>query len=369
MWENFISNISFSQFLTPNWNYKLSFNFARTNRAYRDESDAIDGEENKDKRYHGTTWQAEWQNNLCLSELILLTGGVEYEGELGAFHYSSGRRKGECPEKKLSNAALYFQKQLKIWNRLFITGGLRCDFPRFTQGVFNYKLSGSFRIPWIETWLKGSLGTGFIQPSFYQLYDPKYGNPDLKPEEIFGVDFGIEKWFQRSKISLRVFGNNFTNMIERKKLGEKKKYHNIDKAETKGLESEILVKPNQNLTWRWNYTYLKTKGKEGKPLLRQPQHKSSLILMGKFLEKVSFSLIGQYVGKRDGMDWSDWRNPKRVTLKEYFKVDLTLGFPFSERFRIFGKVENLFNTKYQEYYAYQARRRNFSFGISSQIGF
>src|SRR5262245_64916418 len=62
-----------------------------------------------------------------------------------------------------------------------------------------YRVAPALLVPFTETKLKGSIGTGFKAPTLSQLYSdfrPVFnfvGNPNLLPEESIGYDFGFEQ--------------------------------------------------------------------------------------------------------------------------------------------------------------------------------
>jgi vitamin B12 transporter len=54
-----------------------------------------------------------------------------------------------------------------------------------------------------------------------------------------------------------------------------------------------------------------------------------------------------YVGERDDLDFSTFP-ATRVTLADYGVANLAGSWRIDERFEVFGRVENLFDTEYEE---------------------
>ena len=83
------------------------------------------------------------------------------------------------------------------------------------QGVYQISPRYSFANLWGDFSLYGRYGTAFIAPSLYQLYDPIYGNQDLKPEFNKSTELGMVwqknrlkwaiRWFQRYEEQAVIF--------------------------------------------------------------------------------------------------------------------------------------------------------------------
>jgi vitamin B12 transporter len=80
--------------------------------------------------------------------------------------------------------------------------------------------------------------------------------------------------------------------------------------------------------------------------LRRPLHKYNLNVNYRFLDRANANLDIFYFGEREDLDLYDWTETK--TLGAYTVVNLALSYEISEHFRIHGRVENLFDEKYEE---------------------
>ena len=128
--------------------------------------------------------------------------------------------------EEVINAGLFIQEQIGIWNRLFLTAGLRMDgnsafgedfglqaYPKFgaswvvsEQDFWNLDQSG-----WNHLRLRFAYGTSGLQPGAFDaqrtwqpvarlenepaVYPLNLGNPDLKPERSVELEFGAETEF------------------------------------------------------------------------------------------------------------------------------------------------------------------------------
>ncbi len=355
----FSSQIQLDQPLTGRWEHKISFSFLDTERNYKDSSDSVDTIEDEDSRYKGDIKKVDWQHNFFPSDSDTITCGFDYKEERGSSKHRSGELISNLARKSVENKGCYLQNQLKLKERLFATIGTRVDDHRLFGTENTYKVSSAYLIPETGTRLKVNWGTGFRSPSIYQLYS-SYGDPDLNPEESKSYDFGFEQNLLGNKASLGItyFHNDFKNLIDYSFAASK--YENIGKTKTEGIETEADFKPIKDFTISANYTHLDSEDKNtGLELLRRARNQAGLNLNWQFLEKGNFDLGITYVGKRK--DYTPY--PVRGTNKAYTKVDISASYEFAGGFRLFGRIDNLLDKKYQEVYGYAAPGASFYAGV------
>jgi len=342
-WRNIAGKIAFDQAINSFWDHRFSFSYSQTRRKYKDEPDSVDTADNTHNWFKGEMKKLEWQHNVYPVDWSTLTCGFEYEQERG---FGDGRAStNRLDRKTVDNGGCYFQNQFRLWESLYITPGLRVDEHELFGTETLYKVSTAYLILQTRTRLKGNWGTGFKAPSLYQLYHPSYGDTALAPDESKSYDFGFGQRFWNDKISfdLTYFHNDFKNMI----AYSSGSYRNIDNAETKGVELECSFKPIEVLTIGANYTYTKTEDKDtGKKLARRPRKQAGVDLNWTFLEKGNVNLTTSYIGSR----WDNSANTLKA--KAYTKVDLCASYNLTETFQIFGRIENLFDKKFQQVRGY-----------------
>ena len=91
------------------------------------------------------------------------------------------------------------------------------------------------------------------------------------------------------------------------------------------------------------YTYTDAKDPDGEPLPRRAEHVASLNLGYAFLDgKASVDLGIDYNGKQLN------RKANPVMLDDFVLVNLAAAYKVTERIEIFGRVDNLFDTDYEE---------------------
>ena len=286
--------------------------------------------------------------------------GIEYKEETGESFYvdSSGEPPSPYPKKSLDNKAFYFQNQLKLFNQVFATAGFRIDDSEFGTDT-TYKVALAYLLRPTGTKFKGTWGAGFKAPSLYQLYAPPIpaywflgGNPNLKPEKSKSFDLGIEQHLLEEKLffSFVYFHNDYNYYITYYTDPETymSTYKNIEKADAKGFEAELGINPLENLTISANYTRTDTRDEtNGGPLLYRPRNLSSVVANYVFQKKFQAKIILNYVGER--LDYTSGNN---TIGKPYTRVDLAGSYTINEHVQLFLRIENLFNTNYQDVRGY-----------------
>jgi vitamin B12 transporter len=331
--------------LDGSWEQKIGASFYNSNRKYSFDS-TLALPDYSTSNYDGRRYKIDWQNNFHLPANNILTFGVETridEIETEYFYNSSfGPFESVIPKSEMSTTGIFLQDQITISNSFFATGGIRYDHNSKFGGAFTYKFAPAYIFWQSGTKLRATIGTGFRVPSLVSLYDPLFGNENLKPEESIGWDVGIEQFLWASGVSIGVtyFNNEFSNVIA---PDENFVSMNIERAETKGVEIFTTVKLVENALIKANYTYLESKDlsanspDKGLPLLRRPKHKAGLIVDYSFFQRANINLEIIYVGEKDDKDFSTF---ERIIIDSYTLVNVAAHFDIFKFLRIFARVEN-----------------------------
>jgi len=135
---------------------------------------------------------------------------------------------------------------------------------------------------------------------------------------------------------------------------------NIDLAETLGVETFATWTALTNLTVRGAYTWLPVAEDRtsNQRLLRRPEHSGSLDIDYGFLEKFSANLDTKFAGASPDMNY-DVFPYQRVTNAGHVDMDLGLAYDPCKYFRLFFRVENLLDDKYEEVFGFPALGRTF----------
>ena len=338
------------------WSQKLGLALNDHNRDIKNKKDSQHPFDYEKGRYDGQLLKFDWQHHLQLHKTNALTFGLEYEREEGKskYYWESlwGPGQSIFPKKTANIKGYYIQDEIKLWDRLFATLGIRIDDHSRFGSETTYRVAPAYLIKETDTKIKGTFGTGFKAPTLYQLFAPAtlwgpIGNKDLKPEKSKGWDFGVEQNFFKNRVTLGAtyFRNDFKDLIQ---FDWGQGYINIAKAKTEGVELFASAKPIDDLTLRINYTYTDTEDKTtGEALIRRPKNKIGFDINYHFLNNGNVNLGVVYVGKRDDLDFSISPS-RRVKLDQYTLVNLAVSYDITKNFQLFGRVENLLDKEYEE---------------------
>ncbi|RIV81272.1 TonB-dependent receptor plug domain-containing protein [Pelagerythrobacter aerophilus] len=243
-------------------------------------------------------------------------------------------------------------------------------------GDISYALTRDLR-------LRASVGEGFKAPTLYQLFSD-YGNPALQPERSTSYDIGLihgDRSLTKSRFygALTAFRRDARDQIEfvscfsperPEFCGERPNgfYDNTDRARAQGVEVELGARPSDRVTTRAVYAYVDTENRtagsanQGNVLARRPQH--ALTLSADWRTPLRDFTIGGDVR----MVSDSFENATNTTpLDGYALASVRASLPFGERFELFGRVENLFDTDYQTAAGYGTPGRSAYIGARAQF--
>lgn len=346
--------------LDGKWNQKLGLSFIRNVRKYSYDTSAASIFYSH-SLYDGRKYKLDWQNDFQLSESNLLTSGVDFEYEEMSSEYFSLNYVGLpdyasiFPLKNSKTIGGYIQDQLNLGNMFFASAGIRYDHHNQFGSQITYRFAPAFLITGTSTKIRATVGTGFKAPSLFNLYDPTYGNENLKPEKSFGWDVGAEQFLSKKNFSIGVtyFDNKFSDMFGFDNVTFKT--ININKAETNGVEVFTKVILFDYLTLKANYTFTKAVDKSentpdfGKKLLRRPENKIGLLIDYSFIEKANINAELIWVGSREDFDFSNFT---RVEMKNYLLANFAAHYNLFDFLRLNIRIENLLDTDYEEVFGY-----------------
>jgi vitamin B12 transporter len=260
----------------------------------------------------------------------------------------------EFAEKSARTTGYFLQDQFRHGENFVATVGLRSDDHSRFGSHETWRLTASYLVAITGTRFKATYGTAYKAPTLAQLYENSAwvsGNPDLSPEKSRGWDAGIEQafWEERILLGATWFENRFEQLINTRwnPVTFKYEYENIDEASSRGVELTLSVRPLETMTVAAGYTYTDTENRAtGEDLLRRPRNKYNLAINVRLPKRSEVQLDMIHVGKREDIDSEDWSQVK--TLAAYTVVNLAVSCDVTERFRLSGRVENLFDEDYEE---------------------
>ncbi len=344
-----ISSVStkYDQDISEWWQHVIKLGFTDVEREYTKNGGTFES------TYNGNYKLASWQHNFFIGDVDTVTAGFDYQEEEG----ESQSVYGNMTEKSVNAKAYFIQNKLTPFRGFSFTLGMRHDDHQTFGGKDTYKGAVAYLFKKTGTKVRGSYGTGFHAPSIYQLYDPTVGDISLKPEESRGYDVGIDQelFGKKASVSIAYFHNKIEDLIEWQWTGPGMwdgRYLNVGKAETKGWETSLSLKPVGWLSFDVTYTFTDAKNEtegasnNGKYLLYRSKHTGGASLNVKALEKLNVNLNAQYTGKR-------YHNAANtIELPDYLLLNLAASYDVTDWLQFFGRVENLTDQQYQSVYQY-----------------
>ena len=102
----------------------------------------------------------------------------------------------------------WFELQSEFMHRLFIVSNIRYDDNESFGPHTTWRVAPAFIVPWTDTKLKATYGTGFKAPTLTELYVnfPSFltvANPNLAPETSTGYDIGFEQPLLHDRVAFR----------------------------------------------------------------------------------------------------------------------------------------------------------------------
>jgi vitamin B12 transporter len=202
---------------------------------------------------------------------------------------------------------------------------------------------------------------------------PAFGNPALGPERSWEVNAGIEQELFNGRLRLgpTFFHREVKDLIEATPISAFcSRAENVGRARFDGVEWALKLRILSNLSLGANYTYLDWDTEDGK-LIRRAKHRGNVNLDYSY-ENFRINLDAHIVGRRDDRRATNFN--QFITQAGHVKFDLAssyqlpVKFPLVKNLSLIGKIENLFNRKYEETDGFRARPLNFLLGVRGTFG-
>ena len=234
-----------------------------------------------------------------------------------------------------------------------------------------YSLNPSFKKDLDFGYIKGlaSYSTAYITPSLYQLFEPTYGNSDLKPEENVTIEIGAEIGLKNKAIfNFVYFNRKETNFIDFVDLGSYVyQYKNVaDSFTASGIEINVDYIFSNQFKLKTNATYTDI---EENLSLRIPEFKINASLMYELTKTTLISFSYQFNDSRkDAVYNSNTYVNDEVLLESYNLFDFYISHKFmNKKVLLFANVTNIFNAYYEELRGYSTRGRNVNLGLNINL--
>ncbi len=298
----------------------------------------------------GRTQRYEYQGDFRVTGQLRLVAGAEHEDS----RYFDGAR------QSTGVTSFYGEAIATPIHALTLTAGLRHDQHRAYGGHTSFGADAALALG-SGTTIRASYGEGFKAPTLFQLFS-NFGNRALQPETARNYDLGIAQsllngrvsigltWFHRDTVNQIDFAScpaadvtNAATICFQRPFGT---YKNIARTRAQGVEAELTLRPIDDLTVTANYSLIQAENRAaganfGKDLARRPRQTVNVSV--DYRLPFGLSLGGTVSHVSDSFD----NAANTVRLDGYVLAGLRAEMPIGERLAIYGRIDNLFNERYQ----------------------
>ncbi len=217
----------------------------------------------------------------------------------------------------------------------------------------------------------------FRQPTLNDLYWNPGGNPNLKPEDSYEIEGGLELNYKKNNFTFLIEGNYFNRHTKNwimwlpttqgypkpMNIAEVYSRGTETKTEFSFIKNDVLLKLIINTSYVLS-TYQKSTGEndksEGRQLIFTPRYSGQAAAMIKY-KSINLLFNNNYTGYRFiSSDNSSWLYP-------YYIANLKCAYSYSFSsitMEIFGSINNLFNKNYVVVPNMPMPLRNYEVGLS-----
>lgn len=320
---------------------------------------SLDEPETETFAAHGRNERFEYQGVLDIATGLQATAGAERETS----RYSTSSYGAPATVGRARIDSVYGQIVASPVGGLTLTGGVRHDDHNRFGGATTIGGSGVLVIAETGTTIRASYAEGFKAPSLFQLQSD-FGNQSLLPERSKGWDAGVTQalvegalqasatYFRRDSTDLIAFVSctaPLTGICANRPSGT---YDNVARARAEGVEIGVTMQPVEALRFQANYTFTDATNRSpgdanfGKQLVRRPQHSVTALVDYRWPFGLETGATVTHVG-------STFDNTSNSRVVEgYVLADLRAAMPITAGIQLYGRVENLFDERYETVFRY-----------------
>ncbi|WP_096735153.1 TonB-dependent receptor plug domain-containing protein [Acinetobacter guillouiae] len=302
-------------------------------------------EQNSSSDYvHSTTKEAELYTKWQMTPAQNILFGSTFKDIKGDV-YSKNLFGGQDVKYKESVDTIgYFAQHQYQHNGLETQVGIRVEdndkFGTHTvgQGAVRYQV-----LP--LTSIYANVGSAFRAPTTNDLYAISWGaNPDLKPEESFSYEIGVDQKLNHNiDLGLSVYRNKVDNLINY----QAGKLVNVNKATFTGGEASFKWQQDE-LFLTTTYAYVQAKDDETKKdLTRRPRQ--SLTLTTGWDDGV-YGVSASVVAKSNSKDFADYPSTTPTTTPGYVSTNVNAYWQATPMIKLFTNIENIGDVNYKTAY-------------------
>jgi len=306
----------------------------------------------------------EYQGAFDVIDKVTFVFGIEHERTFASTFFPAGGGSGP-DQANYRVTSEYGQLIVRPITGLTLTGGVRHDDYNIYGSQTTFGGNFAYTPNAGRTVLRGTYAEGFRAPTLTESVLP-FGNPALKAETAKSFDVGIEQNFLDGAVraAATYYHRKSDNQIAFSFTTFQSE--NIAKVLNKGLELELDVRPTQDLKISAGYSLVdatsrSNDGTFGNRLARRPKDSANASIEWK--TPIGLQIAADVLLAGDSFD----NLANTVRLNGYQIVTVRASYPVSDRFEVFGRIENLFDEEYQTVARYSTYGRNAYVGVRAKF--
>ena len=265
--------------------------------------------------------------------------------------------------EKMYTTGFVFEGRTRFWEQLYLSAAVRHDSNSDFDDVNTWRVTSLYTFSRAGTRLHAAFGTGQKAPTFTERHSffPAFfiGNPDLELEKSRGWEFGVSQPFAdgRWEILATYFKERLENEIASFVFDPVTflfTAENVDGSSHRtGVETALQASITENFEAAATYTYLDADQPDGAggftAEVRRPRHMASANFNYRFMEsRGNINLNLSYTGDQYDTFFPPGAAGQQVNLDSYTLVNLAASYQATNRVRVYGRIENLFDETYED---------------------
>ncbi len=344
--------------ITPEWRWQTQKNWLQVLSIAHNRSRQAVIDSFNHNRIQYNLWQLDYRSEISWDKINLVAGLQSSDAQIYRYNANIGKRDIENSQTHLG---LYVQAGWQIIDRLQLTQSIRYDHYSDFPEAWTHRSGLAYRVPKTETLLRASFGRAYSPPTAQDLYFPFFSNPALRSEWSEGWEAGIEQplFNERLRLQATYFYNRITDLIQFS--GITFKPENIGKATTEGIELGATWKPIDELQVDLNYSYLTAEDRiSNRRLLRRPRHSASFTITAKPHKHWEIGTEINAVWDREDIHAGNFA---RIDGENYWLWNASVAYQAHENVRLFARIDNIMDEKYEVVHGYPALPRAVYAGV------
>ena len=345
-------------------------------------SDGVEGTSTQGYRRKATlftSYEFETPTLLKSAHKILLGGELERQDfqQRGAITFGINPNQ----DRTRHQGAIFGEYKLAVDDTAFMNVALRYDRNSAFKSEFTWRVDGAYLIRRTGSRLHASIGRGVKNPSFVEQFGfgtggffPFVGNPDLRPETSISWDVGVEQKFLKDRATIDVtffqawLNDEINGFVRHPTLANTFTATNINGVSRRhGIEVSASIRPMKGLILRGQYTYLiAQQGSGSTQEIRRPRHSGAVSVIYRFAdERATIRWTTRFNG---AMSDTNFGTSSRVKIGGFILMNIAASYKVNKWLEVYGRIENAFNSRYEEVYGFQGTRIGAFAGIRLRYG-